>query len=384
MSVVVQLGIMENNAGGKTADGFGGAEGGAGTGFLAGLYSGEPYVSGEQPGPGVIKLNTNENPYPPGPGVLRVLADFDGRVLRMYPKQDGGALREAIAARHGVSAENVFVGNGSDEVLALAFRACFGFGQGKPVLFPDVTYSFYPVWCDFLGIPYETVPVGEDFRPTAADYAKPNGGIVVCNPNTPTGIAEGAAFLDDILEADGGRSVVIVDEAYADFSEFTAIPKTTHVKNLLVTRTFSKAHSLAGLRIGYAVGDAQLISALTAAKDSFNSYPVDALAEALGMAALADDEYFQIVVDKIKQTRRETVDWLLTLGFDVPESAANFVFMGCGDAARARAIFEYLREGGVYVRYFDRPGIDDRLRVSIGKPKEMDAFFERLEDYIAL
>ena len=381
---------MENDSGANTAEGSGvsadveGAEGAAGTGFLAGLYGGEPYVSGEQPGPGLIKLNTNENPYPPGPGVLRVLADFDGRLLRLYPKQDGGALREAIAARHGVAAENVFVGNGSDEALALAFRACFGFGPGRPVLFPDITYSFYPVWCDFFGLPYETVPLGEGFRPAAADYGRPNGGIVLCNPNAPTGIAEDGDFLDGILEANGGSSVVIVDEAYADFSGFSAIPKVAETPNLLVTRSFSKAHSLAGLRIGYAVGSARLIEALTAAKDSFNSYPVGAVAEALGMAALADEEYFQIVVDKIKQTRRETIDWLLTLGFDVPESSANFVFMGCGSAERARAIFKFLRDGGIYVRHFDRPGIDGWLRVSIGKPKEMDAFFERLEDYIAL
>ena len=375
---------MGSNNGGKAEEGFSSPGGSAGGGFITGLYKGAPYVSGEQPGPGIVKLNTNENPYPPGPGVLRVLMDFDGRRLRAYPKQDGGALREAIAALHGVSVENVFVGNGSDEVLALAFRACFGFKSDRPVLFPAVTYSFYPVWCEFFGIPWEAVPVDDGFHPAAEGFAKPNGGIVICEPNAPTGIAEGSAFLETVLEANADSSVVLVDEAYADFSDFSAIPMTADTPNLLVTRTFSKARSLAGLRIGYAIGDARLIRALMAAKDSFNSYPVDALAEALGVAAIEDDEYYHFVVDKIRSTRKDTVDWLLLLGFDVPESSANFVFMGCGSASRAKEIFRFLQEGGVYVRYFDKPGINDRLRVSIGKPEDMDTFFGRLEDYIAL
>ena len=375
---------MESSTGDITAEIFSGAVDNAEEAFLAGLYRGDPYVSGEQPGSGVVKLNTNESPYPPGPGVLRALSDFDGRRMRLYPKQDGGSLREAIAALHGVSVENVFVGNGSDEVLALAFRACFGFGSGRPVLFPNITYSFYPIWCELFGIPYETVPVGKDFRLGAEGFTRQNGGIVICNPNAPTGVAEDSAFLDAIIEKNSGNSVVIVDEAYADFSDFSAIPMTVETPNLLVTRTFSKARSLAGLRLGYAIGSARLINALTAAKDSFNSYPVGVVAEALGVAALADDEYYRFVVDKIRQTRQETADWLITLGFDVPESSANFVFMGCGNAARAKEIFQYLKEGGIYVRYFDKPGINDRLRVSIGKPEDMDTFFGRLEDYIAL
>jgi len=337
-----------------------------------------------------LKLNTNENPYPPAPGVLRALSGFDAGRLRLYPKQDGGALRDAIASRHGVGAENVFVGNGSDDVLALAFRACFGFGREfgreRPVLFPDVTYSFYPVWCDFFGIPYEAVPVREDFRPAAADYKRPNGGVVVCDPNAPTGIAEGEEFLDEILKANGGGSVVIVDEAYADFAGAGAgaIPRTAAAANLLVTRSFSKGCSLAGLRVGYAVGDARLIAALTAAKDSYNSYPVSALAEALGMAALADEEYYRSVADSIVRTRDETITRLRALGFGVPDSATNFVFTGCGSARRAKAIYEFLRDGGVFVRYFDMPRIDDHLRISIGTPEDMDAFFSRLEEACSL
>jgi len=354
--------------------------------YTAGLYRGKPYVSGEQPASGSLKLNTNENPYPPAPGVLRALSGFDGERLRLYPKQDGGALREAIASRHGVGTENVFVGNGSDEVLAFAFRACFGFGRERPVLFPDVTYSFYPVWCDFFGIPYEAVPVREDFRPAAADYARPSGGVVVCDPNAPTGVAEGEEFLDMILEGNGGGSVVIVDEAYADFAgaESSAIPRTAGTSNLLVTRSFSKGRSLAGLRLGYAVGDARLIDALAATKDSFNSYPISAPAETLGMAALADEEYYRAVVDSIVRTRDETAIRLRALGFGVPDSAANFVFAGCGSARRARAIYEFLREGGVFVRYFDMPRIDDHLRISIGTPEDMDALFSRLEEACSL
>ena len=352
--------------------------------YLAGLYDGEPYVSGEQPGPGVVKLNTNENPYPPAPGVLRALADFDGRALRLYPKQDAGALREAIAARHGVAVKNVFVGNGSDEVLALAFRACFGFGENNPVLFPDVTYSFYSVWCEFFDIPFETVAVGEDFRLLKDDFIRPNGGIVICEPNAPTSISEGGAFLDEIIEGNGGKSVVIVYEAYADFSDFSIVSRTIDVPNLLVTRSFSKGRSLAGQRIGYAVGDERLIEALMAAKDSFNSYPVDAVTEALGVAALADEEYYRTVTDKICETRSRTTELLRSLGFDVPEPSGNFVFAGCGSPTRAQAIFAFLQVGGVYVRYFDKPKINDRLRISIGKPEEMDVFFARLEEYLAL
>jgi len=352
--------------------------------YAEGLYKGKPYVSGEQPGPGVVKLNTNENPYPPAPGVLRALADFDGRLLRLYPKQDGGALREAIAALHGVAVKNVFVGNGSDEVLALAFRACFGLGKNDPVLFPDVTYSFFPVWCGFFGIPFETIAADEYFRLSPLDFDRPNGGIVICEPNAPTSIAEGGTFIEEIIKNNGDRSVVIVDEAYADFSDYSAVPMTADVPNLLVTRSFSKGRSLAGGRIGYAIGEERLIEALTAAKDSFNSYPIDAVTAEIGIAALADDEYYSLVIETIRETRGKAVARLRELGFDVPEPSGNFVFAGCGNAARARAIFAFLQAGGVYVRYFDKQGIDDRLRVSIGKPEEMDAFFARLEEYLAL
>ena len=352
--------------------------------FLTGLYGGEPYVSGEQPAGSVIKLNTNENPYPPAPEVLRALSEFDGKRLRLYPKQDGGLLRKVIADALRVSVDNVFVGNGSDEVLALAFRACFGFGADRPVLFADVTYSFYPVWCDFFKIPYKTIPVAADLRTKAEDYAVLNGGIVICDPNAPTGIAEGGAFLDRIIEMNDGQSVIIVDEAYGDFSDHSAVSRTKRTPNLLVTRSFSKGRSLAGQRIGYAVGDKKLIDALMAAKDSFNSYPIDMVTEKVGVASLGNIIYYLDTIRRIKATRESTSVRLRELGFDVPESSANFVFAGCGSAARAKAIFEFLREGGIYVRYFDKPGINDRLRISIGTDAEMNTFFERLEAYLAL
>jgi len=269
-------------------------------------------------------------------------------------------------------------------VLALAFRACFGFGENNPVLFPDVTYTFFPVWCNFFRIPYKTIAVGEDFRLSAEDFDRPNGGIVLCEPNAPTSIAEGEAFIDEIIKSNGGKSVVIIDEAYADFSDFSTVSRTSDVSNLLVTRSFSKGRSLAGGRIGYAIGDERLIEALMAAKDSFNSYPVDAVTEALGIAAITDDEYYTFVVEKIRETRGWTTDRLREYGFAVPEPSGNFVFAGCGSAARAQAIYAFLRVGGVYVRYFDRPRTDDRLRISIGKPEEMEIFFSRLEEYLAL
>lgn len=352
--------------------------------YLTGLYSGEPYISGEQPSGSIVKLNTNENPYPPAPCVLEAISKFDGRKLRLYPRQDGGIIREALAEEHGVSPENVFVGNGSDEVLALAFRAFFGFGKDKPVLFPEHTYSFYPVWCDFFNIPYKAIAASEGFRLKADDFAIQNGGIVICNPNAPTGISEGELFLEKVIKSNGTQSVVIVDEAYGDFSETSAVPKTTEIPNLLVTRSFSKGRSLAGLRIGYAIGNKKLIEALMAAKDSFNSYPVDAVAAAAGTASLKDREYYLNTIDKIKKTRSETSNRLKKLGFDVPESSANFVFAGCGSADRARRIFDFLCEGSIYVRYFDKPGISDRLRISIGTDADMNAFFERLEEYLAL
>jgi histidinol-phosphate aminotransferase len=345
------------------------------SGWKKGLYGGEPYVSGEQPSRPVIKLNTNENPYPPSPDVIRAIRDIDTDSLRLYPKQDGGDFRLALAKHYRVSKDLVFVGNGSDEVLALAFRACFG--TGEPILFADVTYSFYPVWCDFFGIPYEICPLDEQFRPLVQDYARPNGGIVLSDPNAPTSVGMGNAFLREILEANPD-SIVIVDAAYADFAEENAVPLTTEYDNLLVTGTFSKSRSLAGLRIGFAIGSREIIRALMAAKDSFNSYPLDRVAIVAGEAAAADEEYFQMTTERIKRTRDETIEQLSALGFAVIKSQTNFIFAGCGSAGRARALFAYLRSQDIFVRYFDKPRVDDHLRISVGRPEEMEALLAEI------
>jgi histidinol-phosphate aminotransferase len=348
-------------------------------GWKKGLYEGEPYVSGEQPSRPVIKLNTNENPYPPSPDVIRAIRELDTDSLRLYPKQDGGDLRLALARHYGITKDNIFVGNGSDEVLALAFRACFG--SGDPVLFADVTYSFYPVWCAFFGIPYEICRLDEDFLPLTQDYTRPNGGIVLCDPNAPTGIGMGNEFLREVLTVNDD-SIVIVDAAYADFAEENAVPLVSEYANLLVTGTFSKSRSLAGLRIGFAIGSREIIRALMAAKDSFNSYPLDRAAIVAGEAAAADEEYFRMTTDRIKLTRDETEEKLRDLGFDVTKSQTNFIFAGCGSPARAKTLFEYLRSQDIFVRYFDKPRINDRLRISIGRPEEMEALIAEIEVFL--
>ncbi|MDR3305855.1 MAG: aminotransferase class I/II-fold pyridoxal phosphate-dependent enzyme [Clostridiales Family XIII bacterium] len=342
--------------------------------FEAALYGGKPYVSGEQPErPGLIKLNSNENPYPPSPAVRAAVAGFDTDTLRLYPRADGGILRTGLADYHAVARERVFVANGSDEVLALAFRACFN--TESPILFADVTYSFYPVWCDLLRIPFRRVPVSGDLRLCAEDYAGANGGVVISNPNAPTSIGEGGDFAEKIL-SNNPDSVVILDEAYADFADFSAVSLTARYPNLLVTRSFSKSRSLAGMRIGYAVGGERLIAALETVKDSFNSYPIDSAAIAAGAASLADDAYYRSVIETIKRTRDHAARELRALGFDVPESSANFLFAGCGGAARAQAFFAALREAGVLVRYFGGGRTADRLRISIGTPEEMKALLD--------
>jgi histidinol-phosphate aminotransferase len=253
-------------------------------------------------------------------------------------------------------------------VLALAFRACFG--TGSPIVFPDITYSFYPVWCDFFNIPYRTYPVAEDYRICAADYAGEKGGIVLSNPNAPTSIGEDNAFLRTILDANPD-CVVIVDEAYADFAASNAVSLTEAYENLLVVRSFSKSRSLAGIRIGYAIGSERLICALTAAKDSFNSYPLDSIAIAVGAAAVKADADFEEKIARVKAVRDDAAEKLRLLGFAVAPSEANFLFVGCGNAARAKALFAFLRENNILVRYFDKPRLSDHLRISVGTAQDM-------------
>ncbi len=339
----------------------------------------EPYVAGEQPDKkDFIKLNANENPYPPAPAVQEVLAKFRAEGLKKYPDANAKPLAEAIAKRAGLKRENVFVGNGSDDVLALCFRAFFN--SDKPVIYPDITYSFYPVWCDMLRIPYETIPVDADFNINAADYARENGGVVIANPNAPTSIGRGLDFIREILDANKD-SVVIVDEAYVDFGGVSAVPLLAEYENLVVTQTFSKSRSMAGMRIGCALGNAEIISALYAAKDSYNSYPMDSVAIEAGVASVEDETYFSETIEKVIATRDRLTKELRSMGFELPDSCANFVFAK-HEKYSAKDICEYLKTRDIYVRYFKKPRIDDRLRITIGTDEEIDALIAALKDYI--
>lgn len=339
----------------------------------------EPYVAGEQPDKkDFIKLNANENPYPPAPAVQEVIAKFRAEGLKKYPDANAKPLAEAIAKRAGLKRENVFVGNGSDDVLALCFRAFFN--SDKPVIYPDITYSFYPVWCDMLRIPYETIPVDEDFNINAADYGRENGGVVIANPNAPTSIGRGLDFIREVLELNKD-SVVIVDEAYVDFGGVSAVPLLAEYENLVVTQTFSKSRSMAGMRIGCALGNAEIISALYAAKDSYNSYPMDSVAIEAGVASVADEEYFNSTIAKVIATRARLTNELRAMGFELPDSCANFVFAKHKDYS-AKDICEYLKTRDIFVRYFNKARINDRLRITVGTDEEIDALIAALKDYI--
>ncbi|MBP1542941.1 MAG: histidinol-phosphate transaminase [Oscillospiraceae bacterium] len=339
----------------------------------------EPYVAGEQPNKtDFIKLNANENPYPPAPGVLKAIESFNAEGLKKYPDANSRELADAIAQRVGLKRANVFVGNGSDDVLALCFRAFFN--SDKPVIYPDITYSFYPVWCDMLRIPYETIPVDEDFNINAADYARENGGVVIANPNAPTSIGRGLDFIREILD-NNRDSVVIVDEAYVDFGGESAVPLLNEYENLVVTQTFSKSRSMAGMRIGCAFGNEEIISALYAAKDSYNSYPMDSVAIAAGVASVADEEYFRATVAKVIATRDRLSAALREMGFTLPDSCTNFVFAQ-HSRYRAKDICEHLKTRDIYVRYFSKARIDDRLRITVGTDEEIDALIRELKAYI--
>ena len=336
----------------------------------------EPYVAGEQPDKtDFIKLNANENPYPPSPAVIKVISEFRGEGLKKYPDANAKPLAEALAKRVGLKRENIFVGNGSDDVLALCFRAFFN--SDKPIIYPDITYSFYPVWCDMLGIPYKTLPVDADFNINSADYRRENGGVVIANPNAPTSIGRDLDFIREILDANP-NSVVIVDEAYVDFGGISAVPLLAEYENLVITQTFSKSRSMAGMRIGFAFGNEEIISALYAAKDSYNSYPLDSVAIAAGVASIEDEEYFRATLAKVIATRTRLTEELRALGFDVKESSANFVFAE-HNKLRAKDICEYLKTKDIYVRYFSKPRIDNRLRITVGTDEDIDALISELK-----
>ena len=332
-----------------------------------------PYVPGEQPKiANLVKLNTNENPYPPSPRVLEAIrAELgdDGARLRLYPDPNAGLLKAAIAATHCVTPPQVFVGNGSDEVLAHVFLALLR--HERPLLFPDITYSFYPVYCGLYGIDYRTVPLAEDFTIDPADYARPNGGIIFPNPNAPTGRLLALAAIERMLEA-SADSVVVVDEAYVDFGGESAIPLVDRHDNLLVVHTLSKSRSLAGLRVGFAIGHPALIEALERVKNSFNSYPLDRLAIVGAVAALADAGHFERTRRAVIASRDTLTAELESLGFAVLPSAANFIF--ARHARRdAAELANALRQRGIIVRHFKLPRIDQFLRITVGTAAECAA-----------
>lgn len=335
-----------------------------------------PYVPGEQPKlHNLIKLNTNENPYGPSPAVLAALQAEAADSLRLYPDPDSSRLKAAIADYHGLQANQVFVGNGSDEVLAHVFQALLK--HDLPLLFPDISYSFYPVYCGLYGIDYQTVSLNDQFEIVIDDYLRPNGGIIFPNPNAPTGIPLPLSAIERLLQANR-QSVVVVDEAYVDFGTESAVSLIHRYPNLLVTHTYSKARSLAGLRVGYALGDAALIEALVRVKDSFNSYPIDRFAEAGAIAALQDEAYFQHTRAQVMASRTALVATLTQMGFEVLPSGANFIFARHPDHT-GEALAQGLREQAVIVRHFKKPArISPFLRITIGKPEEHDALIAAL------
>ena len=337
----------------------------------------DPYVPGEQPNDSnMIKLNTNENPYPPSPKVINKKLELEK--LRLYSDPEVTELVCALADYHGLDKSQVFVGVGSDDVLAMSFMTFFN--SDKPVLFPDITYSFYDVWAKLLNIPYETKALDEDFRIVPEDYYVDNGGVVFPNPNAPTSIYMQLDKIRNIL--DNNRDVVvIVDEAYIDYAGESALSLIDEYDNLLVVRTFSKSRSMAGMRIGYAMGNAELIKALNCVKFSFNSYTMNYLQIVLGVESVKDDEYFKEIIDKVRNTREWFSKELTRLGFTYPESATNFVF-ATHKSISAKELFEAAKREHIYIRYFDKPRIDNYLRITIGTDEEMRKVVDFLESYI--
>jgi len=338
-----------------------------------------PYVPGEQPKrKDIIKLNTNECPYAPAPGIKKALEGYEIDALRLYPDPNVSDLVQTLADTYKVKPENVFVGVGSDDVLAMAFLTFFN--SDKKILFPDITYSFYDVWADLYRIPYEVQPLDDAFHIRKEDYFKENGGIIFPNPNAPTGVEMPLSDIEEII-AKNPDVVVIVDEAYVDFGCESALPLIEKYDNLLVVQTFSKSRALAGIRIGYAFGSPKLIQYLNDVKFSFNSYTMNRLTSVVGCSCLEDVAYFEECVQKVIATRERVKQRLTKLGFTFGDSKANFIFATHRSVA-AKDIFEALKEEGIYVRYFNKPRIDNHLRISIGTDEEMDAMLTFLERYL--
>ncbi len=337
-----------------------------------------PYVPGEQPQGNVIKLNTNECPYPPAPGVSEALKRIGSESCRLYPDPECSALRRALAGYYSLKEEQIFVGVGSDDVLSMCFLTFFN--SGRPVLFPDITYSFYEVWADVYRIPYIKIPLREDFTLNPADYSRENGGIIIANPNAPTGLVSSLEDIESILEANR-ESIVIVDEAYIDFGGQSALPLLKSHENLVITRTMSKSRALAGMRVGYAFASEELTGYLNDVKFSINSYTMNLPALAAGVAAIEDDACFRQIISRIVATREWTKAELEKLGFSCLDSSANFLFATHREK-RAVDLFNYLKAHGVYVRYFNKPRIDNYLRISIGTEEQMREFVEKIRTFI--
>ena len=339
----------------------------------------EPYVPGEQPKvDNVIKLNTNENPYPPAPKAYEAAKAFDMDKLRLYPDPECSALVHSIAQYYGMDDNEVFTGVGSDDVLAMCFMTFFN--SEKPILFPDISYSFYSVWADLYRIPYETPALNDKFEIVPEDYFKENGGVIFPNPNAPTSHYEDLSVIREILDHNQDV-IVIVDEAYIDFAGESALSLLDDYENLLIVQTFSKSRSMAGMRIGYAIGHPELIKAMNDVKYSFNSYTMSQTALALGVEAVRDDVYFKACTAKIRATREKAKQAFTDLGFTYPEPGANFIFVTHPDYP-AKELFAALREKDIYVRYFDKPRINNYLRVTIGTDEQMEALFAFLKEYM--
>lgn len=339
-----------------------------------------PYVAGEQPNkPNMIKLNTNECPYAPAPGVEKLAAEMNCDALRLYPDSNTTPLVNALAEYYHVNPNQVFVGVGSDDVISMAFMTFFN--SDKPILFPDVTYSFYDVWADLYKIPYKTCALDENWHINPEDYKQPNGGVIFPNPNAPTGLYEDLSVVEEIIAANQDV-IVMVDEAYIDFGGKSALPLLEKYENLLIVQTFSKSRAMAGLRVGFCIGSEKLIQYLNDVKFSFNSYTMNMPAQILGVEAVKDDAYFKSITAKIQATRERTKKELTELGFTFPDSKANFIFAS-HKSVPAKEIYQALREQNIYVRFWDKDRIRNNLRITIGTDEQMDTMLAFLKTYLA-
>lgn len=339
----------------------------------------QPYTPGEQPREKeYVKLNTNENPYPPSPQAIRAMREAANEDLRLYPHPAYENLREAAGRRHGLNKEQVFVGNGSDEILAFSFLAFFD--PDEPLLIPAITYSFYTVYADIFQVNYQTVPLKDDFSPRLEVFLRRRGNVLLPNPNTPTGKTISPEEIEKLV-AEKEDKVVIIDEAYVDFGGRSAVPLIRDYPNLLITRTLSKSHSLAGLRVGYALGQESLVEGLWRVKNSINPYTLDRISARGAAAALEDEEYCQRIVSRVVQTRERTGRKLEEMGFQVVDSNSNFLLVTHPDYG-GEQLFKGLKERGILVRYFPQPPVDDYFRVSVGSEEEMDAFLDTLAELV--